>query len=414
MKQNDFRSAIRFAAAAALGLGLTFGAQAQQRQGGGGGFGGGGFGGGGGGGGNRGGSSSSSQTYNPNGGVGSAMISVDPDTHNITVIADEKTMEAVIKVLASLDHPRPQVLIKVVFLEVQHTDATDIGIEGGWAARLTGSTTGSVANAFGASSLNTGVSNIVPNALGQPISAFNQTPSGAGLYQVLGKDFQATLRAIQLAGKSQLLSRPSVMARDGQPDTIVIGQSVPLITGTRYDSLGNSINSVTYTDVGIILKVTPYVTSDGLVQMIVAPQISARNVDSTVQISANVNAPVIDVRSADTVVITPDSQTVVIGGLMKNDNAQSETKIPLLGDIPYLGNLFKRKTKTSDKNELLIFLTPYIVRSPGELAEMADREKTRSWTHEPTTEKELERFLDKVPVKKDDADDGKKKKKNQP
>jgi general secretion pathway protein D len=177
--------------------------------------------------------------------------------------------------------------------------------------------------------------------------------------------------------------------------------------------LGNSINSITYTDVGIILKVTPYVTTDGLVQMIVAPQISSRSIDSTVQISANVNAPVIDIRSADTVVITPDGQTVVIGGLMKNDNSQSESKIPLLGDIPLLGNLFKRKTKTSDKNELLIFLTPYIVRSPGELAEMADREKARSWTHEPTTEKELERFLDKVPVKKDDIDDKKKKKKSQ-
>ena len=87
---------------------------------------------------------------------------------------------------------------------------------------------------------------------------------------MLGENFTATLRAIAQAGKAQLLSRPSILARNNQPATIQIGQNVPLITNVRYDTFGNAINSVSYQAVGIILKVTPFITSDGMVQMIVS------------------------------------------------------------------------------------------------------------------------------------------------
>jgi len=218
---------------------------------------------------------------------------------------------------------------------------------------------------------------------------------------LLGADFQATLRAIATAGKAQLLSRPSILARDRQPAEIQIGQNVPLITGVNYTTFGNQVNSISYQSVGIILKVTPYITSDGMVQMIVAPSTSSLDTTTTVPIAAGVNAPVIDIRSADTVVITPDGQTVVIGGLMTSDKASSDSKIPILGDIPILGNLFKRKTTSNGKTELLIFLTPHIVTTPAELASMSDREQGQSTLMRKSySEEELDRFLERIPAKK--------------
>lgn len=352
------------------------------------------------------GSSSQQTTYSPNGTVGSATFSVDPDTGNLIVIGDKDTLESIGRVVESLDKPKPQVLIKVVFLEVQHNNALDLGVEGGFSKNINNSTVGAGANSFGLSGLNNASSNNVLNAFGLPIQGFNAIApysglAGAGLYQVLGSDFQATLRAIAQAGKAQLLSRPSILARDRQPAEIVIGQYVPLITGVNYTTFGNQINSVTYRDVGIILEVTPYITANNLVQMIVSPQTSALDSTLSVPIAAGVNAPVIDVRSADTVVVTPDGQTVVIGGLMESNKASTESKIPLLGDIPLLGNLFKRKVNSNAKTELLIFLTPHIVRTPAQLAGMSEKEKARTLPPDTSfSEQELDRFLEHVPVKK--------------
>ena len=350
----------------------------------------------------RSGAGASGQQYNPAGSVGNAIISADADTRNITVIADEETMKAIADVIKNLDKPRPQVLIKVVFLEVQHSKDSDIGVEGGWGKKISSTATGAFANAFGMSGIGSAITTNV-NIFGQPASSFLPMPPGAGLYQILGKDFQVTLRAIAQAGKAQLLSRPSVLARDNQPATIIVGQSVPLITSVRYDNFGNAINSVTYTDVGIILKVTPYITGDGLVQMIVSPQTSAIDPTTTVPISTGVSAPVINQRSADTVVVTPNGQTVVIGGLMRNELSDTENKIPVLGDIPVLGNLFKRKIKSNVKTELLIFLTPHIVQAPEQLAALGDKERSQLVIPDSESERELNRFLEKIPLKEDNS-----------
>ena len=207
---------------------------AQQRttgSGGGGGFGG--FGGGGGAA-NRNSSSSatSGQQYNPNGAVGNATISVDPDTHNITVIADDETTRYISQVVSNLDHPQPQVLIKVVFVQVTHSDALDFGVEGGWMNGVGGGRTGVFANVFGLSGLGSGTGSNAPiaNVFGQPIQSFQQIAPfaagpGAGMYQVLGSDFQATLRAIAQAGKAEVLSRPSILARNDQPAMVQIGRA---------------------------------------------------------------------------------------------------------------------------------------------------------------------------------------------
>ena len=398
-----------------LYMGLALQADAQTR--GGGGFGGGGFGGGGFGGGGTTRSSTSgtsagttTRQYPNNTTIGDAYFSIDPETRRVVYIADAATAQYISQVLTNLDRPKPQVLIKVIFLEVTHNNASDIGLEGGWGKQsIDGTGVGANAvNGFGLSTLSSAVGTNGLNKFGQPISSFAaaspMTQQGAGLYQMLGQDYQVTLRAIAQAGNAKVLSRPSILARNNQPATITVGQQVPLITSVRYDNFGNAINSVTYQDVGVILKVTPFITADGLVEMIVSPQISSLDPTLSVPISANVNAPVIDIRSADTVAVTADGQTVIIGGLLATSKSKNDTKIPFLGDIPLLGNLFKRSQKNESQDELIIFLTPHIVQAPTELAVLSAKERERSAANKGLTEEELNKFLDQLPKKKASPD----------
>lgn len=411
--------------------------QAQQRGGGGGGGGFGGFGGFGGGGGNNfnrgGGSSSSSGQYNNNGTVGSAVISVDPVTHNIIVIADKETSEQIRQVVASLDAPAPQVLIKVVFLEVQDNKSSAIGVQGTYSgvnknySQILGFVTNyAVANPGSAANPTlTGVATIVPtgitpinqtlsvnNNFGLPQALAGATGNG-GLYQFMGSDFNATLQAIAAAGKVQVLSRPSILARDGQMAEIVVGQSVYLPSGVSFSAVGGTATTIptingTYQNVGIQLDVTPFIGANNLVQMILQPQITSIDASTPGQvisggslISSAVYAPNINKRSANTVVVTPDGQPVVIGGLISNEKSVNDSKIPFLGDIPLLGQLFRFSAKSNQKSELLIFLTPHIVRMPSQLAALSANETGQSQLiTNSISEQELDRFLERVPVKK--------------
>jgi len=342
----------------------------------------------------------STRQYPSSGAIGDAFFSIDPETRRVVTIADEETLQYIKQVLENLDKPKPQVLIKVVFLEVTHNNASDIGIEGGWGGGMGNSTTGAFANAFGMSGIHQavgGTNSQLLNMFGQPSRSFQPMPPGAGLYQILGQDYQVTLRAIAQAGTAKVLSRPSILARNNQPATITVGQDVPLVTSVRYDNFGNAINSYRYESVGVILRVTPFITQDGMVEMIIAPEISSIDETFSVPISADVSAPVINVRSADTVAVTPDGQTVIIGGLMGETKAHSDSKIPVLGDLPLLGNLFKRRTRSDQRTELLIFLTPHIVNAPTELAAVSERERVKSLSPDSFTEEELNKYLDSLP-----------------
>ena len=373
MTQTNF-SGFAWLLAAGLVLPAT-GLRAQQGQG---------FGGGGGNTGTR--SSSRSTAYPSSTDIGQARITYDPETRSVIVVSDDDTAEHIKQVVTQLDRPAPQVLIKVIFLEVTYNKGSDIGVSG------------SYTKSFGPNNIYTGVLN----------QAFSSLPGLAaagtgGAYQVLASDFQATINAIAQAGKVEVLSRPSILARNNQEATITVGQQVPLVTGVTYDTFGNQRNAITYQDVGIILTVTPFITSDGMVEMVLAPEISSVS-DSTVNISTGTNsvaAPVINIRSADTVVVTPDGQTVIIGGLMSTRKSESSSKIPLLGDIPFLGAAFRRKIKSNEKTELMIFLTPTIVKDPRELAMLTRTEQRNSQIATNSfTEQELERYLNQKPEDK--------------
>lgn len=368
---------------------------AQVRGGGGGGGGGGGRGGGGGLGGGVGGggaTTASGASYPPNGAVGSATYYVDEASHKLVVISSAATAKYVRDVVEHLSQPKPQVLIKVVFVEVTYNKGYDVGVEGGVTKHISGSINGGASNLFGLAQQ--GIS---------PTSGITTLP-GAGLYTIAGDSFEATLRAIEEVGKVEVLSRPSILARNAQQATIVVGQQVPLITGVNFNTFGGQENTISYQNVGIILEVTPFINTDGTVEMIVAPQISSVDPTQSQAIAFGTNgsaitAPYLDIRSANTVVVTPDAQTVVIGGLMQNSKTSTDSKIPIIGDIPLLGQLFHHKVQADTKSELLIFLTPYVVKQPADLARMSVDERARyNLSSKAFTEKDLNEYLNSTPT----------------
>ncbi len=260
------------------------------------------------------------------------MISSDPESRRLIVITDEETSGFVNQVITNLDRPKPQVLIKVVFLEVTYQHNFDLGIEGGAAPQIGSSDNTKV-----------GISNIFGLAAQGAANSFGNT--GSGLYSFGGSDWQVLIRAIEQNGSLEVLSRPSILARNNQQASILVGQEIPLITNVRFDTVGNQINTVQYQDVGIILHVTPFINTDNTVEMIVSPEISSIDQSQTIPISTGVFAPVIDKRSADTVVVTPDGQPVVIGGLMQTLRAQSILKFHSSGtflDSDFYSNINKK------------------------------------------------------------------------
>jgi general secretion pathway protein D len=348
-------------------------------------------------------SSRSTTGQYPNNQVGDAVFAIDPDTRKLIVIADDDTAKYISQVVSNLNRPKPQVLIKVVFLEVTHNDSLDIGIEGSYGKDLgnNGIPTGYITNytttltttiSGGITNFTTSIvpTNLIPLIRGVNLgNSFGLANAGgpAGLYQIFSQDYTATVRAIAASGKAKVLSRPSIIARNNQPATITVGQSVPLITSVRFDNFGNAINSVTYQSVGIILRVTPFITSEGMVEMILSPETSELVPDRTqwVPISSgpggSVSAPLINSRSADTVVVTPDAQTVIIGGLIENAKAESVHKIT-----------------TDGRTELMIFLTPYIIHAPTEMAAVSDQERVKSDAVKALSEQELNKFLEGLPT----------------
>ncbi len=314
-----------------------------------------------GGGGGAGSSSGSSRQYLNSTMVGDAMITSDLETRRLIVVTDEETNENIRTIVESLDKPKPQVLINVVFVQVTHDKGLDLGAEATWTGKL---------------AVKTEPTAVATSKFGLADTLADPTRFGA-FYRILGEDVNATIHALSSMGKTEILSRPSILTRNSQQATIMVGQSVPIITNSRVsDTTNTTINTVQYQDIGIILRVTPFINAQGLVEMIVSPEISSLSA-TTVPISNTVSSPVIDKRSADTVVVTASERTVVIGGLISTQTTDRDSKVPILGDIPLLGYAFKRKQKSDTKTELLIFLTPRVILSPDDLpgASASERQK---------------------------------------
>jgi general secretion pathway protein D len=288
--------------------------------------------------------------------AGQVFVVADADTNSLLVTTASTNFDRVKAVIADLDRAVPQVLIKVLIAEVTHENSIDLGVEfSGMNLRASGKGFSAGSDLSVAAQLN------------------DSTKVGGFVFQLDEKNITATIRAIAGVSKLDVLSRPYILTGDNQQASIMVGQTVPIIQNTRTTDTGQTINTITYQDIGIILNVTPHINPQGLVTMDIYPEISELTA-KTVPISETVDAPIYAKRFAQSRVAIRDGHTIVIGGLMEDRKIKTEDKVPLLGDIPLLGVLFRRTVEEKSKTELLIFLTPHVAQQPDELAGMSKAE----------------------------------------
>jgi general secretion pathway protein D len=279
---------------------------------------------------------------------GQVVVVAETTSNSVLVLSAERNFERLRRILSELDQPMRQVLVRMLIAEVTLEDGLDAGIE------LTGT---NPANANNPSHVSTN---------------FNLSDNTVGLNGFLLNNayFQATVHALSSTTRFDVLSRPYILTTDNQLATVKVVQEVPIVTGSRIDQNNNVSTTFERQEVGIILSVTPQINSDGRVVLQVDQQLSALT-DQTIQIAPDVTSPIIKNRSMTTTVTMDKGQTVVVGGLVSDTYTQTVNKVPLLGDIPWMGALFRRTIRNQAKTELLVFLTPLVVQSSDDLNDMS-------------------------------------------
>ena len=293
----------------------------------------------------------------------SSSIQAYASTNSLVIVAPDHAYNAMRTVIDKLDARRAQVYVEALVVEVSASVQSEFGIQwqdlsginrGG--SQIIGGTNfgGAGTNIIGAagniSSVNAGLNiGIVRGRINIP---------GVGEVLNLG----ALARALEADQKGNVLSTPNILTLDNEEGKIVAGQNVPFVTGSFTQTSTGSTNpfqTVERRDIGLTLKVTPQVAEGGTVKLKVFLEVSSVVPTSTAVKSVDL---ITNKRSVENTVLVDDGQMVVIGGLILDDSKNNDSKVPLLGDIPFIGNLFKYQTKNRDKTNLMVFLRPYVLR----------------------------------------------------
>jgi general secretion pathway protein D len=307
---------------------------------------------------------------------GQADVQADAATNSLVIRTSPRNLEAIRNIVSNLDRMRPQVLIKVLIAEVTLDHDTRFGVEGFWENRF----------------------HVNGDAIRQRHGTDFNLPTQGLATLITGTEMQAALNAFAEEGKLKVLATPRVLVLDNETANINVGKEVPRITNSTVNNLGNIVNTVQYERLGILLEVTPHINFDGLVTMDVHPEISdIAPASEAVVITPGVTSPTFFVNSADTTVAARNGQTVVIGGLIRESEAETVSKVPILGDIPILGLLFSNTVKETVKRELMIFLTPIVAYTTNQLEEMTELEKAKlKLIDESDVEDEGDKWLQRI------------------
>lgn len=305
-------------------------------------------------------------------------------TNSLIVSVTPRLEEIIMKIIDDLDFRPPMVMVSVMICEVQLTDDFEFGIElglqdsllfdrslvvgGANAPGFNFNTNQPLGNSAGPGSLATR-----GNVAGQALSSFGlgRTSDAAGygglVLSAASESVSILVRALQDAGRLQILSRPQVMALDNQVAFVQVGARVPRITGATVQALGGFQTATEDVDVGLLLRIQPRINEDGLVVMALAAEKSevgpiAEGIPVAVTETGQViNSPQINTTTAQTTISAQNGQTVVFAGLITKNRAVRTRRVPFLGDIPVLGRLFRYDAESDARTELLIFMTPHIV-----------------------------------------------------
>jgi len=308
---------------------------------------------------------------------GGISITADKATNSLIIMASPEDYERIKAIIRKLDIKRKQVYVEAAIVEMSLDKTREIGIE--WRT-----TTGIHPDKYSFA----GGTLLAPPGAG--LSTFAQNfPEGAlsvsGL--VIGgiKGFMpdgttlnvgALLRAFQADSDINILSTPNILTLDNQEAKIVVGQNVPFITGVSQTAGGNVQATVERKDVGIQLKITPHITESDQVKLDIYQEISS--LSGSIPVGTNQEVPITNKRSAETTVVVKNNETIVIGGLIKDDVKIIERKVPFFGDLPLLGYLFKYQKKQKVKTNLLIFLTPHIIKDYKALSEITAEKRRKA------------------------------------
>jgi general secretion pathway protein D len=251
------------------------------------------------------------------------------------------------------------VYIEALIMEVDMQTSLDIGID--WA--IFGKTSIDSKETVVGGGFRQGVE-ILPSELlkgGLTLGLITEPITIAG---VAVNNISAIINAVRTDDDFRILSTPQVLTTDNEEARITIGENRPFQTRSTTDVSGGTFESFEYRDVGKILKITPHVTEGRLVRMQINLEVTA--IDQKATLTTSSTLPVTLKRTVDTTVIVRDNQTIVIGGLIDDTTTDSETKVPVLGDIPILGWLFRDTSETTTKTNLYIFITPRGIENPAE------------------------------------------------
>ncbi len=295
------------------------------------------------------------------------QIQADPATNSLVITAPEPQYRQLRAVIDQLDARRAQVFVESLIAEVNADKAAEFGIQ--WQGALGKNGDGSIG--LLGTNFGSGGNNIIALAAG---AAAGTAVPGTGLnigvanrvngVYVLG--FLA--RFLQSTGDGNILSTPNLLTLDNEEAKIVIGQNVPFVTGTFTNSTGasgtvNPFQTVERKDVGLTLRVKPQISENGTVKLTLFQEVSsvqASSINSSTGLITNK-------RSIESTVLVDDGAIVVLGGLLQDEYAGNQDKVPVLGDVPFFGNLFKSESRSRKKTNLMVFLRPVVVRDANAL-----------------------------------------------
>ena len=327
---------------------------------------------------------------------GEIKISHDKPTNSLIIVSTTRDYASLRKVIDKLDIPRRQVFVEAIIMEVTLQKVRTLGMSthGGTASKFGGLDEEGLV--YGASSFS-GLSSILidPTSL-MGLAVGIRGPEISGAEGILGTgisipSFGVTINALQTNNDVNILSTPNILATDNEQAEITVGGNVPIQQGfSNFGSMlgaaagqaggtsglaglaglaggyGAPMVSVGRQNVGLTLRITPHINESDQIRMEIEIEISEVSGETDL-------GPLIDQRMAKTVSVVKDQQTVVIGGLITDNETETIDKVPFLGDIPILGYIFKKKKKRITKRNLLIFLTPYIIRDATDFRAIFNR-----------------------------------------
>jgi general secretion pathway protein D len=308
---------------------------------------------------------------------GQTKIIADERTNSLLVFANDEDMKMIEDIISKLDVVLPQVLIDAIIMEINLQDTLNTGVsylsqrQGG--STLTGA--GGINNLSSAASSfltgGTASSNGTSTASGSTLASL---PGGFSYFAKFGNDLNVVMEAVAGDSRVNVLSRPRIQTSHAVPADLFIGNTVPYVTGTYNYGYGSGPSSqYTQLEVGIHLQVLPLINKDGLVVMDIQADVEQLGPD--VQISGVGGVPTTTKRQAGAKVAVRDGETIVLGGFISDSRSLSDSGIPVLMNIPWLGNFFKSKAVENLRTELIMLMRPTVLPTPELAAIVATKER---------------------------------------